>query len=77
MKVSYKLLSSDALDALLDEFITRDSVIWDGTLAQKRKRVLDALEKERAFIVFDKDTSSTHILTAEEYESSKAQADNP
>ncbi|MCY4128608.1 MAG: YheU family protein [Gammaproteobacteria bacterium] len=75
MKVSHKLLSSDALHALLDEFITRDSVVWDGTLAQKRKRVLDALEKELAFIVFDEDTSSTHILTAEEFASSQAQTD--
>ncbi|MCY3858695.1 MAG: YheU family protein [Gammaproteobacteria bacterium] len=75
MKVSHKLLSTDALQALLDEFITRDSVVWDGTLAQKRKRLLDALENERAFIVFDEDSSSTHILTAEEFASNQAQSD--
>ena len=74
MKVSHKLLSADALRALLDEFITRDSVVWDGTLAQKRKRVLDALDKGRAFIVFDEDTNSTHILTADEFASSQTQA---
>ena len=76
MKVSHKLLSADALQALLDEFITRDSMIWDGTLAQKRKRVLDALDKGQAFIVFDEATSSTHILTAEEFASSQAQSGN-
>ena len=75
MKISHKLLSADALKALLDEFITRDSVVWDGTLTQKRKRVLDALEKERVFIVFDEDTSSTHILTAEEFAANQAHVD--
>lgn len=75
MKVSHKFLSANALQALLDEFITRDSVIWDGSLAQKRKRVLDALEKEKAFIVFDEGTNSTHILTAEEIAANQSQAD--
>lgn len=73
MKVSHKLLSDDALHALLDEFITRDSVVWDGSLAQKRKRVLNALEKGQAVIVFDEETNSTHILTADEFASSQAQ----
>ena len=73
MKISHKLLSDDALHALLDEFITRDSVVWDGSLAQKRKRVLNALEKGQAVIVFDEDTNSTHILTGDEFASSQAQ----
>ncbi|MCY4095490.1 MAG: YheU family protein [Gammaproteobacteria bacterium] len=68
-------MSVDALQALLDEFITRDSVVWDGTLDQKRKRLLDALEKEQAFIVYDEDSSSTHILTAEEFATNQAQSD--
>lgn len=73
MKISHTLLSDDALNALLDEFITRDSVVWDGTLAQKRKRVLAALEKGHAVIVFDENTNSTHILTADEFASSQTQ----
>jgi uncharacterized protein YheU (UPF0270 family) len=73
VKVSHKLLSTDTLHALLDEFITRDSVVWDGSLAQKRRRLLDALDKGHVVIVFDEDTSSTHILTAEEFASGQAQ----
>lgn len=67
MKISHELLSPDALRGLLDEFITRDSSVWDGSIAKKRERVMAALESKRAFIVFDEETNSTHILTADEY----------
>ena len=76
MKVSHSLLSREALNGLLDEFITRDSVVWDGTLDDKRKRLIQELERDRAFIVFNEKDGSTHILTAEEYAKTETTADS-
>lgn len=76
MKISHKLLSADALNGLLDEFVTRDSDFSDGTLVEKRRRVLNLLERERAFIVLNEKDGTTDILSAEEYASKRRDADS-
>lgn len=65
------MLSEQALNGLIDEFITRDSVVWDATLEVKREHVRKALANERAFIVFDEDSETTHILTLAEYQAAQ------
>lgn len=78
MKISHELLSPEALEGLLDEFISRDSSVWDSTIEEKRRQVVNALEKNRAVIVFDEETSSTHILTSDEYRQREREQDvNP
>ena len=74
MQISHKTLTADALTAVLDEFITRDGVVWDGSLQQKRQRVLRALDRKHAVIVYDDTSKSTTILTAEEYAQRIAQS---
>lgn len=59
-------LSEAALCNLVDEFITRDSTVTDGTLDQKRERILKLLKEGKAKITFDNDTNSAHIWTTEE-----------
>lgn len=66
IEIPYGDLSDDALRNLIDEFITRDSTVTDGTLDQKRDRILDLLRKGKAQITFDPDTDSAHIWTTEE-----------
>lgn len=66
IKIPYRDLSDDALTNLIDEFITRDSTVTDGTLEQKRERILNALRTGKAQITFDTDTESAHIWTTEE-----------
>ncbi len=73
MKISHTLLSAAALEGLLDEFITRDSAIWDSTIEHKRQRVIDDLDKGRAVIVFNEEDGSTHILTKVEFDAMKGQ----
>lgn len=60
-------LSEQALTGLIDEFITRDSTVTDGTLEQKRERVLRALKSGRAVVTFNTKDGTTHILTQDEF----------
>lgn len=66
IEIPYGDLSDDALRNLIDEFITRDSTVTDGTLEQKRERILNLLRKGYAHITYDSDTESAHIWTTEE-----------
>ncbi|MYD43599.1 MAG: YheU family protein [Gammaproteobacteria bacterium] len=75
MQISHELLSRDALNGLIDEFITRDSDFSDGSLDVKRQRVLHALESQRALIVVNEKDGTTNILTAEEYAASQDEQD--
>lgn len=67
MKIDYELLSTDSLNGLIDEFVSRDSVVWDGSAEEKRARVHKFLETGKAVILFSEEDSTTHILTADEY----------
>lgn len=66
IKIPPHQLSDVALINMIDEFITRDSTVTDGTLEQKRQRILTLLEKGKAHITYDTDTESAHIWTTEE-----------
>lgn len=59
-------LSNTARIAVIDEFITRDSSVWDGTLEEKRAQVLQALEAKQAVITFDSKRKTTDIRTVEQ-----------
>ena len=63
----YTTLSKLALDNVIDEFISRDGNVLDGTLEQKRSRVLNVLKKGQAVISFNERSKSTHIHTKEEW----------
>lgn len=66
IEIPFGELTDDALLNLIDEFITRDSTVTDGTLEQKRQRILALLKNGKAQITFDTDTESAHIWTSEE-----------
>ncbi|MCY3884239.1 MAG: YheU family protein [Gammaproteobacteria bacterium] len=66
IEIPYGELSDLALLNLIDEFITRDSSVTDGTLEQKREQILTLLKSGKAYITYDTDSASAHIWTSEE-----------
>lgn len=66
IRIPHTELSDDALTGLIDEFITRDSTVTDGSLTDKRKRVRNGLQSGSLEITFDPDTNSTQLWTAQE-----------
>ena len=69
--VPFSRLSLSARNELIEEFITRDSCVWDGTLDEKREQILQALRTERAVITFDTKSNTADIRPAEQIRKSK------
>lgn len=63
--VPFSRLSIPARNELIEEFITRDSCVWDGTLDEKREHVLHALRTKRAVITFDTKSKTADIRLTE------------
>lgn len=63
MLIPYQQLSQTALDGLIEDFVTRDGTDnGDDTPLQTRKqRVLAALEKRQAVILFDPDSQQCQL----------------
>ena len=59
-------LSTTAQTELIEEYVTRDSCVWDGTLEEKRERVLNALRAKEAVITFDLKNNTADIRSAEQ-----------
>lgn len=68
IKIPYTDLSESALGNLIDEFITRDSNVTDGTIEQKRERVMNALRTGKAQITFDSESETATIWESSELE---------
>ncbi len=68
IKIPYTDLSESALGNLIDEFITRDSTVTDGTIEQKRERVMNALRTGKAQITFDSESETATIWESSELE---------
>lgn len=65
VKVPYNLLSEEALQGVIEEFVLREGTDYghqERTLEGKVKQVLSQLKSGRASIVFDPDTHSQSIV---------------
>lgn len=65
IRIPHQQLSSDTLDGLIEEFVTRNGTdLADAprSIAQVRK----LLERGKAVITFDEDTESCNILLRED-----------
>ena len=62
IEIPYAELSETALLGIVDEFITRDSSVLDGSLNDKRASIVRALESSGAIITFDPISGSTDIV---------------
>lgn len=62
IEIPYLELSETALQAIIDEYVTRDSGIYNGSLGDKRALIVTALHKSEAVITFDPISGSTDIV---------------
>ena len=68
VEVPYIALSPDALRGVLENFVLREGTEYgerDFTLEQKVAQVLAQLERGEARVMFDPETQSVTILTAD------------
>lgn len=69
MIIPYKNLSQDALLGLIEEFVSREGTDYgeeDLSLEQKVAQVKHLLETGRAIIVFDEESETSSILSADQ-----------
>ena len=68
MIVPFEKLSSEALENLIEEFVTRegtDSGYAKGSLEENVARIKEQLGRKLAYIVYDENTESCNIVSAE------------
>jgi uncharacterized protein YheU (UPF0270 family) len=63
IEIPHQELSDDALWGVIDEYITRESGVTDGTLDSKRTEILRQLKEGAAIITYDSKLGSTHLIT--------------
>ena len=62
IEIPYLELSEMALESIIDEYVTRDSGIYNGSLSDKRALIVMALQKSEVLITFDTVSGSTDIV---------------
>ena len=62
IEIPYLELSEMALESIIDEYVTRDSGIYNGSLSDKRALIAMALQKSEVVITFDPVSGSTDIV---------------
>ncbi|ROS00988.1 hypothetical protein EDC56_1411 [Sinobacterium caligoides] len=70
MKIPYQQLSSDALDALLDEIVTREGTDYGAvamSLEQRKLQLRSSLEAGEANIVFDAETETVNVINQQAF----------
>ena len=69
VKVPYDQLSLEALQGVIEEFVTRDGTDYgeiEVSLEIKVSRVLEQLKSQKAVIVFDQATETCNILRSDD-----------
>jgi uncharacterized protein YheU (UPF0270 family) len=70
VEVPFELLSTDAFDGVIDDFILREGTDYGSVELQhetKRERIRNGLKSGRYKLVFDPNIESITLLTAEEF----------
>jgi uncharacterized protein YheU (UPF0270 family) len=73
VEVPHERLSPEALNGLVEEFVTRDGTDYgerEATLDQKKAAVLRQLTSGEVSIVFDPETQTATIVTKEQLRTS-------
>jgi uncharacterized protein YheU (UPF0270 family) len=68
VEIPLKRLSRNALDGLIEEFVTRDGTDYgdqEQTLEEKKTAVIRQLDRGEVIIVFDPDSESCNIIPKE------------
>lgn len=65
MEIPYEQLKEETLNALIEEFVSREGTEYgehDIPIAEKIEQVLTQLKGEKAHIVFNNETNSCNII---------------
>ena len=74
--IPYRSLSKQALENVIDEFISREGNILDGSMKTKRQQVLAVLKRRDALISYDEISKTTQIHTKDELTQRMRQGDH-
>ena len=69
IEVPWDALAPDTLNALVEEFVTRDGTDYgeqEVGLERKVLQVINGIKRKEFIIVFDTDQESTHIVTRQQ-----------
>lgn len=80
VKIAHNQLSTQALQGVIEEFVTRDGTDYGETeipLESKVSRILDQLQSGKAVIVFDQKTETCNILKSDDPVLTKIEKDYP
>ena len=66
IEVPYQALSESALHGIIEEYITRESEVTDGSLESKRFEILQQLKDGVAMITYDAKLGSTQLSMRDE-----------
>nr|WP_321401426.1 YheU family protein [uncultured Desulfobacter sp.] len=69
VKVPYDQLSPEALEGVVEEFVTRDGTDYgetEATLETKINQVMNQLRTRKAVIVFDPESETCNIFRADD-----------
>ena len=66
IEVPYQALSEGALQGIIEEYITRESEVTDGSLESKRFEILQQLKDGVAMITYDAKLGSTQLSMRDE-----------
>jgi uncharacterized protein YheU (UPF0270 family) len=70
VEVPWEGLSADALEGLIEEFVTRDGTDYgtsERSLASKKAEIRRLLERGEVRIVFDPESGSANIIGRDEF----------
>jgi uncharacterized protein YheU (UPF0270 family) len=70
IEVPWQQLSSDALDGLMEAYISREGTDYgevECSLADKKAQLLQKLKSGSVLIVFDEDSESCNLLTQDQW----------
>jgi uncharacterized protein YheU (UPF0270 family) len=65
IQIPQDAISADALDGLIEEFVTRDGTDYgfeERSLREKKSAVMTQISRGDAVIVFDPDTESCNVV---------------
>lgn len=70
VEIPWDALEPATLDALVEEFVTRDGTDYgeqEASLAQKVSQVIAGIKRKDYVILFDTEQDSVHILTRQQF----------
>lgn len=75
IEIPWDALAADVLNALVEEFVTRDGTDYgeqEVALDRKVAQVINGIKRKEFFILFDTEQESSHIVTRQQLDQLKS-----